>query len=44
MVSKSIYLLWNIKSLLIEKDDPAGGYGKVVSSVTITLKTSKGTK
>merc|ERR1711874_862869 len=27
-----------------EKDDPHGGYGKVVSSVIITLKTSKGTK
>jgi RuvB-like protein 1 (pontin 52) len=27
-----------------EKADPHGGYGKVVSSVVITLKTSKGTK
>lgn len=27
-----------------EKDDPHGGYGKVVSSVIVTLKTSKGTK
>merc|ERR1712226_736546 len=27
-----------------EKEDPKGGYGKVVSSVIITLKTSKGTK
>lgn len=27
-----------------EKADPHGGYGKVVSSVIITLKTSKGTK
>lgn len=27
-----------------EKADPHGGYGKIVSSVVITLKTSKGTK
>lgn len=27
-----------------EKEDPHGGYGKVVSSVIVTLKTSKGTK
>merc|ERR1712194_231463 len=27
-----------------EKEDPKGGYGKVVSSVIVTLKTSKGTK
>jgi len=27
-----------------EKEDPHGGYGKIVSSVVITLKTSKGTK
>mmetsp|Transcript_96240 Transcript_96240/g.144117 ORF Transcript_96240/g.144117 Transcript_96240/m.144117 type:complete len:109 (+) Transcript_96240:288-614(+) len=27
-----------------EKDDPSGGYGKVVSGVIITLKTAKGTK
>lgn len=27
-----------------EKDDPTGGYGKIVHSVIITLKTSKGTK
>lgn len=27
-----------------EKDDPHGGYGKVVSSVIVTLKTTKGTK
>jgi RuvB-like protein 1 (pontin 52) len=27
-----------------EKEDPHGGYGKIVSSVIITLKTSKGTK
>lgn len=27
-----------------EKEDPHGGYGKIVSSVIVTLKTSKGTK
>jgi len=27
-----------------EKEDPHGGYGKIVSGVVITLKTSKGTK
>lgn len=27
-----------------EKEDPTGGYGKVVSAVIVTLKTSKGTK
>lgn len=27
-----------------EKEDPHGGYGKIVSSVVVTLKTSKGTK
>jgi len=27
-----------------EKEDPHGGYGKVVTGVIITLKTSKGTK
>ena len=27
-----------------EKDDPSGSYGKVVTSVVVTLKTSKGTK
>ena len=27
-----------------EKEDPHGGYGKIVTSVIVTLKTSKGTK
>lgn len=27
-----------------EKEDPHGGYGKIISSVIVTLKTSKGTK
>ena len=27
-----------------EKDDPHGGIGKIVTSVIVTLKTSKGTK
>jgi len=27
-----------------EKEDPSGGYGKVVDGVVITLKTTKGQK